>query len=98
MKYRGSRHISSHSLSAVSKLVDDVLLRANEVAYTELDFPDFYVKMAHPTDYKETAEPIEPHLFYHKKPEHLRLLLRASVHLAPNLYSPMTFVCDTGVP
>ena len=98
MMYRGSRRISSQSLSAVSKLLDDVLLHANEVAYTELDFPDFYVKMAHPEDYKETFEPIEPYLFYHKRPEHHRLLLRASFRLASKLYSPMTFLCDTGVP
>ncbi|KAL3134786.1 hypothetical protein ABBQ32_007771 [Trebouxia sp. C0010 RCD-2024] len=98
MTYTGSRHISSNSLSVVAKLMDDVLHRANEVAYSELDFPDLYVRMAHPADYKETSEPIEPHFLYHDRPAHFRLLLRASFRLASNLYIPMTFLCDTGVP
>lgn len=78
--------------------MDDILHRSKEIAYTELDFPKFYVNMAHPEDYKETCDPVEPQFFYHERPGHFRVLLRASFRLASNLYCPMTFLCDTGVP
>ena len=99
MAGRGARCISSNSLTVTSKLISDILERSSELAYTELDFPESFVDMAHPEDFKEAHEPVQPELFYNKPrdPAHCRLLLRASFRLSSNVYSPMTFVCDTGL-
>ena len=93
-----ARFISSNSLTATSKLMHDVLERSSELAYTELDFPESFVDMAHPEDYKEAPEPVQPEVFYHRtRDPHHRLLLRASFRLSSKVYSPMTFICDTGL-
>lgn len=95
----GARCISSMSLTATSKLTHDILERSSELAYTELDFSQSFVDMAHPEDYKEAPEPVKPEMFYHKPrdPAHSRLLLRASFRLSSKVYSSMTFVGDTGL-
>ena len=64
MNSGGARCISSMSLTATSKLVHDILDRSSELAYTELDFPQSFVDMAHPEDYKDAPEPVEPEVFY----------------------------------
>lgn len=94
------RSISSNSLTATSKLMHDVLERSSELAYTELDFPKSFVDMAHTEDYQEAPEPVQPDFFFHRprNPGHHRLLLRASFRLSSKVYSPMTFICDTGLP
>ena len=99
MACRGARCVSSKSLTATSKLIHDALERSSELAYTELDFPKSFVDMAHPEDYKEAPEPVQPEMFYNgpRDPAHCRLLLRASFRLSSTVYSPMTFICDTGL-
>lgn len=94
---RGARCISSDSRIAMAKLLHDILQHPNEFGYTELDFPDSYVDMAHPQDLIEAPEPVQPELWYHRSagPAHYRLLLRASFRLSSDVYSPMTFLCDT---
>lgn len=94
---RGARCISSQSRTAIAKMLHDILEHSNDFGYTELDFPDSYVDMAHPQDLIEAPEPVQRELWYHRSadPAHFRLLLRASFRLSSNVYSPMTFLCDT---
>ena len=70
-----------------------------ELLLHEQDFPDNYVHMAHPDDYKEVLE-FKPEFIMHSRlNRHNRLIVRAA-WLVPNgeAMVPMSFVCDTGAP
>ena len=57
------------------------------------DFPNEYVHMAHPDDYKEVQE-----FTYHTRyGRHDRLIARVAWKLTESVV-PMSFVCDTGAP
>lgn len=61
------------------------------------DFPNEYVHMAHPDDYKEVPE-FAPQFTYHTRyGRHDRLIARVAWKLK-NSVVPMSFVCDTGAP
>lgn len=66
-----------------------------DVLLTKLDFPDYFVNMAHPLDYKVTDNIIKPDLFENTVPHHHRILFRISVQLKDK-YAPCTFILDTG--
>ena len=65
---------------------------------TDQDFPGHYVNMAHPQDYIARSDPLQPELFYNRRANHFKLLLRASFALPDKTFLPMTFVCNTGAP
>ena len=71
-----------------------------EILLTESDFPDYFINWAHPEDYKITKKPIIPEYIFHQQKlgTHARLLFRCSFELAPNTFTTMTFVVDTGAP
>lgn len=65
----------------------------------EADFPEGYVDMAHPDDFKATDTPLRPQLIEHQGLlGHHRLLLRVSFKLNNEKFAPFTFVLDTGAP
>ncbi|PRP76297.1 hypothetical protein PROFUN_07819 [Planoprotostelium fungivorum] len=58
---------------------------------TEEDYPDNYVQMHHPDDYKMVDSPITPEkVLVQRGVAHTRLILRK--------YTSISFVCDTGAP
>jgi hypothetical protein len=67
-----------------------------EVLLTSLDFPDYFVDMAHPEDYVVSERRMDPYLIENTVPHHHRLLLRVSLEARPDTFAVMTFVLDTG--
>ena len=69
-----------------------------ELLLHEEDFPDNYVHMAHPDDYKEVLE-FRPEFIMHSRlNRHNRLIVRAAWLVPNGAMVPMSFVCDTGAP
>lgn len=62
------------------------------------DFPDYYVDMHHPDDYKLSNTYIDPEMIYHEMPDHNRCILRISIKIRNNIFTPVSFICDTGAP
>ncbi len=78
-------------------LIDAVRLTVHgEVLLTSLDFPDYFVDMAHPDDYVVSERRMEPYLIENTVPHHHRLLLRVSLEARPGTFAVMTFVLHTG--
>ena len=70
-----------------------------ELFLTEKDFPVNFVNMQHPEDYSLQSTPIVKELIYHhRKGLHTRLILRVSIKLAEGIFTPISFVLDTGAP
>ena len=91
--------MNSQTRPAMTRLLDDISVgNLGDLMLTEQDFPGHYVNMAHPQDYIARAEPLQPELFYNRRANHFRLLLRASLALPDKSFLPMTFVCDSGAP
>jgi hypothetical protein len=67
-----------------------------EVLLASLDFPDYFVDMAHPEDYVVSERRMDPYLIENTVPHHHRLLLRVSLEARPDTFAVMTFVLDTG--
>lgn len=67
-----------------------------EVLLTSLDFPDYFVDMAHPEDYVVSERRLDPYLIENTVPHHHILLLRVSLEARPGTFAVMTFVLDTG--
>lgn len=62
------------------------------------DFPENYVHMAHPGDYKEVQE-FKPQFIVHSHfGRHNRLIARVAWMTGNGTMVPMSFVCDTGAP
>lgn len=61
------------------------------------DFPDYFVKMQHPNDFRIVREPFTEHIF-HKRMGHNRLFLRICFKISNTGYIPFTFILDTGAP
>jgi hypothetical protein len=69
-----------------------------ELLLHDEDFPNDYVHMAHPDDYKEASE-FAPQFVYHTQyGRHDRLIARVAWKLKNGRVIPMSFVCDTGAP
>jgi hypothetical protein len=67
-----------------------------EVLLTSLDFPNYFVDMAHPEDYVVSERRMDPYLIENIVPHHHILLLRVSLEARPGTFAVMTFVLDTG--
>lgn len=67
-----------------------------EVLLTSLDFPDYFVDMAHPEDYVVSERRMDPYLIENTVPHHHRLLLRVSLEARPGTFAVMPFVLHTG--
>ncbi len=66
-----------------------------EVLLTSLDFPDYFMDMAHPEDYVISERCMDPYLIENIVPHHHILLLRVSFEARPSTFAVMTFVLDT---
>ena len=78
-------------------MMDTGTLVTEELLLHDEDFPDDYVHMAHPSDYKKT-ETFPPRFIYHSHyGRHDRLIARVAWKLESGVV-PMSFVCDTGAP
>ena len=63
------------------------------------DYPDYYVDMAHPEDYKVQDKPIPLEHIVHRRTGHWRMIFRVSFRCDDEKsFVPMSFVCDTGAP
>lgn len=97
-------HATDRSL-LYATLLTKMMMNSTEVSAADLllqdaDFPDHYVNMQHPDDYKVVNEPFveyTPHFSGHNN----RLIVRIC-WLVPGRsntdFIPMSFVCDTGAP
>lgn len=75
----------------------DVVVTEELLLHDE-DFPNNYVHMAHPNDYKETNS-FFPCFTYHSHfGRHDRLIARVAWKTSDGTVIPMSFVCDTGAP
>lgn len=75
----------------------DVVVTEELLLHDE-DFPNNYVHMAHPEDYKETGF-FSPCFIYHTRfGRHDRLIARVAWKAPDGKFVPMSFVCDTGAP
>ena len=69
-----------------------------ELLLHDEDFPNNYINMAHPDDYKETNN-FEPQYINHSyHGRHNRLIARVAWKMSNGIFVPMSFVCDTGAP
>jgi hypothetical protein len=79
-------------------MVEENHVTQGDLLLQDSDFPENYVRMAHPEDYKPTEAPLPVTCLLHQKIGHWRLILRVSFRLTDGKYLPMSFVCDTGAP
>lgn len=79
------------------------MINSTETSEAELllcnsDFPENYINMQHPDDYKTIFKPFVEYI-PHFQGHHNRLIARICWKvLSANEYIPMSFVCDTGAP
>lgn len=74
-----------------------MIISDESMVLTAADFPEYFVDKHHPDDFKPVREPFNE-LIYHERTGHNRIILRMTVRLAEEYYTPFTFVCDTGAP
>lgn len=79
-------------------MVEEDQVTQRDLLLQDADFPDNYVHMAHPDDYKQRDDPLPITCLLHQKIGHWRLIFRVSFRLTNGKYLPMSFVCDTGAP
>lgn len=79
-------------------MMEESQVSQGDLLLQDADFPDDYVHMAHPDDYKPIDDPLPVSCVLHQKIGHWGLILRVSFRLANGKYLPMSFVCDTGAP
>ncbi|CAB9525589.1 expressed unknown protein [Seminavis robusta] len=79
-------------------VMEESQVSQGDLVLQDADFPDGYVHMAHPDDYKPIESPLPKTCLLHQKIGHWRLILRISFLLANGKYLPISFICDTGVP
>jgi hypothetical protein len=78
-------------------MMDADTVVTEELLLHDEDFPNEYVHMAHPDDYKNVPE-FAPQFTYHSRyGRHDRLIARVAWKLKDSMV-PMSFVCDTGAP
>ena len=98
-----NRRMSKTAMDEAEFKGEVLMMEENQVSHGDFllqdaDFPDGYVHMAHPDDYKPVDNPLPVTCLLHQKIGHWRLILRVSFRLKNGKYLPMSFVCDTGVP
>ncbi|PRP79047.1 hypothetical protein PROFUN_13125 [Planoprotostelium fungivorum] len=89
----GERAVSTSKLliSVEMPMMDEPGGIIHELLLTEEDYPNNYVQMHHPDDYKMVDSPITPEkVLVRRGVAHTRLILRK--------YTSVSFVCDTGAP
>ena len=92
--------VNVHSSARLDKgrMIEENAITKEELLLHDEDFPDNYVHMAHPDDYKEVSG-FEPQFIMHSHfGHHNRLIVRAAWKVSDTTFIPMSFVCDTGAP
>lgn len=78
-------------------MMNSTEVSAADMLLQDADFPDNYVNMQHPEDYKVVSKPFVeyiPHFSGHNN----RLIVRVCWEKSNTEFVPMSFVCDTGAP
>ena len=70
---------------------------AADMLLQDADFPDNYVDMQHPEDYKVVSEPFVEYIS-HFSGHNNRLIVRVCWKKSNTEFVPMSFVCDTDAP
>jgi hypothetical protein len=79
-------------------MIEESVLVTEELLLHDEDFPNNYIDMAHPDDYK-TVSHFNPQFIFHTHyGRHNRLIARAAWKTPDKKLIPMSFVCDTGAP
>ena len=65
--------------------------------FRNADFPDQYVNMQHPDDYKVVSEPFVEYINHSSGYKH-RLIVRVCWQKSSTEFMPMSFVLDSGAP
>jgi hypothetical protein len=81
-------------------VVEEDHVALGDLLLQDADFPDNYVHMAHPDDYKPMDAPLPITCLLHQTNGggHCRLIFRVSFRLTDGTYLPMSFVFNTGAP
>jgi hypothetical protein len=77
-------------------MIDSTDVSAADLLLQDADFPDNYVDMQHPDDYKLVDSALVEYI-PHFSGHHNRLIIRVCWKVNDK-YMPMSFVCDTGAP
>jgi hypothetical protein len=78
-------------------VIDEDHVTHGDLLFRDADFPENYIHMAHPDDYKPIDAPLPVTCLLHQKMGRCRLILQVSFRLTDGTYLPMSFVCHTGV-
>ena len=79
-------------------MIEDSTITKEELLLHDEDFPDNYVHMAHPDDYREVQDFAPQFIMHSHFGRHNRLIVRAAWKVSDKAVVPMSFVCDTGAP
>lgn len=90
LSYRSSGD-SDGAANTASAVPEEILLH-------DEDFPENYVNMSHPDDYKITRSFKPQFIVSRHENKHTRLIARVAWKLSDQSFIPMSFVCDTGAP
>lgn len=79
-------------------MIESDVTTVEELLLHDEDFPNNYINMAHPDDYKETNNFSPEYICHSYHGRHNRLIARVAWKISNNNLIPMSFVCDTGAP
>ena len=80
------------------KMIEEGATIIEELLLHDEDFPEEYVHMAHPGDYKAVQE-FKPQFIMHSHfGRHNRLIARVAWKTGNGTVLPMSFICNTGAP
>lgn len=79
-------------------MIEENTITKEELLLNDEDFPDNYIHMAHPDDYKEVPSFTPQFIIHSHFGRHNRLIVRAAWKVSNTTFIPMSFVCDTGAP
>lgn len=78
-------------------MLDPEVQAEEDLRLCDVDFPEDYVKYAHPDDGQSVSKPIQPeYTFVHREGKHNKLIFRCSWKTGEHSYVPVSFVLDTG--
>ena len=79
-------------------MIEESATTIEELLLHDEDFPEEYVHMAHPGDYKAVKE-FKPQFIMHSQfGRHSRLIARIAWKTGNGTMVPMSFICNTGAP
>ena len=90
--------MKGHDIKLGHNMIEENTITKEELLLHDEDFPDNYVHMAHPDDYKEVPIFVPQFIMHEHFGRHNRLIVRAAWKTSNNTFIPMSFVCDTGAP